>query len=72
MRDEGAATVDDRAARRASSPALGLELLGTYDSPVAGAEGNREAFALLRLPPSVQTLPPAGAAETLPAGEEPR
>jgi 23S rRNA (cytidine1920-2'-O)/16S rRNA (cytidine1409-2'-O)-methyltransferase len=30
--------------------ALGLELLGTYDSPVAGAEGNREAFALLRRP----------------------
>ncbi|MEO8275462.1 MAG: TlyA family RNA methyltransferase [Thermoanaerobaculia bacterium] len=29
---------------------LGLELIGTYDSPVAGAEGNREAFALLRRP----------------------
>jgi len=28
--------------------ALGLELIGTFDSPVAGAEGNREAFALLR------------------------
>ena len=31
--------------------ALGLDLVGTYDSPVAGAEGNREAFALLRRPP---------------------
>ncbi len=30
--------------------ALGLELVGTYDSPVTGAEGNREAFALLRSP----------------------
>ena len=28
--------------------ALGLELEGTFDSPVAGAEGNREAFAMLR------------------------
>ena len=28
--------------------ALGLEGLGTFDSPVAGAEGNRETFALFR------------------------
>jgi 23S rRNA (cytidine1920-2'-O)/16S rRNA (cytidine1409-2'-O)-methyltransferase len=28
--------------------ALGLELLGHYDSPVAGTGGNRETFALLR------------------------
>jgi 23S rRNA (cytidine1920-2'-O)/16S rRNA (cytidine1409-2'-O)-methyltransferase len=28
--------------------ALGLELAGLYDSPVAGMEGNRETFALLR------------------------
>lgn len=27
---------------------LGLSLVGTFDSPVTGAEGNREAFALLR------------------------
>lgn len=38
-------TIDLRAGELA---ALGFELLGTYDSPVAGAEGNREAFALLR------------------------
>ncbi|MFP5288776.1 MAG: TlyA family RNA methyltransferase [Thermoanaerobaculia bacterium] len=28
--------------------ALGLELLGLYDSPVAGTGGNRETFSLLR------------------------
>jgi len=28
--------------------ALGLDLVGTFDSPVAGATGNVEAFALLR------------------------
>jgi 23S rRNA (cytidine1920-2'-O)/16S rRNA (cytidine1409-2'-O)-methyltransferase len=28
--------------------ALGLECLGSFDSPVAGAEGNRETFALFR------------------------
>jgi 23S rRNA (cytidine1920-2'-O)/16S rRNA (cytidine1409-2'-O)-methyltransferase len=38
-------TIDERARDLA---ALGLELLGVFDSPVAGAEGNREAFALLR------------------------
>ena len=27
---------------------LGLACSGTYDSPVAGARGNRESFALLR------------------------
>jgi 23S rRNA (cytidine1920-2'-O)/16S rRNA (cytidine1409-2'-O)-methyltransferase len=30
------------------APQPSLELLGTYDSPVAGSGGNREAFALLR------------------------
>jgi 23S rRNA (cytidine1920-2'-O)/16S rRNA (cytidine1409-2'-O)-methyltransferase len=30
--------------------ALGLQPLGVFDSPVAGTGGNREAFALLRLP----------------------
>jgi 23S rRNA (cytidine1920-2'-O)/16S rRNA (cytidine1409-2'-O)-methyltransferase len=30
--------------------ALGLALLGTYDSPVAGVGGNREAFALYARP----------------------
>jgi 23S rRNA (cytidine1920-2'-O)/16S rRNA (cytidine1409-2'-O)-methyltransferase len=34
-------------ARRAEEiAALGLALAGTFDSPVTGAEGNREAFAL--------------------------
>ena len=28
----------------------GLALVGTFDSPVAGAAGNREAFALLARP----------------------
>ena len=47
MRDETLrrTTIELRAGELA---ALGFELLGTYDSPVAGAEGNREAFALLR------------------------
>jgi len=36
------------ARRAAELAALGLELAGTFDSPVAGMEGNREAFALLR------------------------
>ena len=39
------ATIEARAAELA---ALGFELAGQFDSPVAGAEGNREAFALLR------------------------
>jgi 23S rRNA (cytidine1920-2'-O)/16S rRNA (cytidine1409-2'-O)-methyltransferase len=38
------AVVGERAAALAE---LGLELVGTFDSPVAGAEGNVEAFALL-------------------------
>ena len=38
---------------------LGLDLIGTYDSPVAGAEGNREAFALLRKQSS-RTAEPTG------------
>jgi 23S rRNA (cytidine1920-2'-O)/16S rRNA (cytidine1409-2'-O)-methyltransferase len=29
---------------------MGLELVGTFDSPVSGMGGNREAFALLRRP----------------------
>lgn len=47
MRDEAlrSATIEARADELA---ALGVELVGTFDSPVAGAEGNREAFALLR------------------------
>jgi 23S rRNA (cytidine1920-2'-O)/16S rRNA (cytidine1409-2'-O)-methyltransferase len=46
VRDEAvrAAVVAERAAELA---ALGLDLVGTFDSPVTGAEGNREAFALL-------------------------
>jgi 23S rRNA (cytidine1920-2'-O)/16S rRNA (cytidine1409-2'-O)-methyltransferase len=45
----------DEAVRRATVErvvgelgALGLEPLATFDSPVPGAGGNREAFALLR------------------------
>jgi 23S rRNA (cytidine1920-2'-O)/16S rRNA (cytidine1409-2'-O)-methyltransferase len=47
VRDEAVrrAVVERRAGELA---ALGLELVGTFDSPVHGAEGNREAFALLR------------------------
>jgi 23S rRNA (cytidine1920-2'-O)/16S rRNA (cytidine1409-2'-O)-methyltransferase len=37
-------TIETRAAELA---ALGFGLAGLFDSPVAGAEGNREAFALL-------------------------
>jgi len=46
VRDEALrrATVATRARELAD---LGLFLVGTFDSPVAGAEGNREAFALL-------------------------
>jgi 23S rRNA (cytidine1920-2'-O)/16S rRNA (cytidine1409-2'-O)-methyltransferase len=49
VRDETvrAAVIAERAAELA---ALGLVLAGTFDSPVAGAEGNREAFALLGKP----------------------
>ena len=36
------------AERAAALAGLGLELVGTFDSPVAGAGGNVEAFALLR------------------------
>lgn len=39
--------IDERAAEIAL---LGLERLGTFDSPVAGATGNREAFALFTRP----------------------
>jgi 23S rRNA (cytidine1920-2'-O)/16S rRNA (cytidine1409-2'-O)-methyltransferase len=38
------------AARAEELARLGLELVGTFDSPVAGAGGNREAFALLSRP----------------------
>lgn len=49
VRDEAlrVATIDSRARELA---AFGLELSGWRDSEVAGAEGNREAFALLRRP----------------------
>jgi 23S rRNA (cytidine1920-2'-O)/16S rRNA (cytidine1409-2'-O)-methyltransferase len=49
VRDESLrrAVVAERAGELA---ALGLALAGTFDSPVAGAEGNREAFALLARP----------------------
>jgi 23S rRNA (cytidine1920-2'-O)/16S rRNA (cytidine1409-2'-O)-methyltransferase len=49
VRDEGARTAVI-AARARELAALGLELAGTFDSPVTGAEGNREAFALLVKP----------------------
>lgn len=51
VRDESLrqSTIELRARELA---ALGLELAGTFDSPVAGAEGNREAFAQLRRPPA--------------------
>jgi 23S rRNA (cytidine1920-2'-O)/16S rRNA (cytidine1409-2'-O)-methyltransferase len=42
-------TIEERARQLA---ALGLEPAGTFESPVAGAEGNRESFALFRRPPS--------------------
>ncbi len=45
VRDEAVRT--EIVARRAAEiAALGLELGGTFDSPVTGVEGNREAFAL--------------------------
>jgi 23S rRNA (cytidine1920-2'-O)/16S rRNA (cytidine1409-2'-O)-methyltransferase len=45
LRDEGRrrAVVEEAVA---GLEALGLRLAGTFDSPVAGAEGNRETFAL--------------------------
>jgi 23S rRNA (cytidine1920-2'-O)/16S rRNA (cytidine1409-2'-O)-methyltransferase len=46
----------------------GLELIGAFDSPVAGAEGNRETFALYRSPPSPSIpLPPRGGRGTAPS-----
>jgi 23S rRNA (cytidine1920-2'-O)/16S rRNA (cytidine1409-2'-O)-methyltransferase len=59
VRDESLrrSTIELRARELA---ALGLDLVGTYDSPVAGAEGNREAFALLRRPLGVDTSSAAG------------
>ena len=59
VRDEALrrSTIEQRASDLA---ALGLDLAGTYDSPVAGAEGNREAFALLRKPGLGMALPEAG------------
>lgn len=47
VRDDGLRR-ETIAARAAELAALGFELVGTFDSPVTGAEGNREAFALLR------------------------
>ncbi len=49
VRDEQTrvAVVAERARELA---ALGPDLVGTFDSPVAGTRGNREAFALLRAP----------------------
>lgn len=46
VRDEAlrAQVIAERARQLA---ALGFDLVGTFDSPVAGSEGNREAFALL-------------------------
>ena len=59
VRDEALrrSTIELRARELA---ALGLELVGTYDSPVAGAEGNREAFALLRRPLPASAFASAG------------
>lgn len=49
LRDEELRTriVERRAAELA---ALGLELVGLFDSPLRGARGNQETFALLRRP----------------------
>ena len=49
VRDEAVRrqVIDERVAQLA---ALGLELRGLMDSPVAGAEGNVEALALFALP----------------------
>jgi 23S rRNA (cytidine1920-2'-O)/16S rRNA (cytidine1409-2'-O)-methyltransferase len=51
VRDEALrrSTIDERA-RELS--ALRLELAGVFDSPIAGAEGNVEAFAWLLAPPA--------------------
>ncbi len=59
VRDEALrrSTIELRARELA---ALGLEMVATYDSPVAGAEGNREAFALLRNPHPGGTAPEVG------------
>ncbi len=59
VRDEALrqSTIQQRASDLA---ALGLDLAGTYDSPVAGAEGNREAFALLRKRRAGMALPGTG------------
>ncbi len=59
VRDEALrqSTIEQRASDLA---ALGLDLAGTYDSPVAGAEGNREAFALLRKRHAGMALPETG------------
>ena len=54
VRDESLrrSTIELRARELA---ALGLDLVGIYDSPVTGAEGNREAFALLHKPPALRS-----------------
>ncbi|MEO1088756.1 MAG: TlyA family RNA methyltransferase, partial [Acidobacteriota bacterium] len=48
-------TIDQRAA---DFTAMGLEVLGLFDSPVKGMEGNQEAFALCRYagPPTAAGL----------------
>jgi 23S rRNA (cytidine1920-2'-O)/16S rRNA (cytidine1409-2'-O)-methyltransferase len=67
VRDEALrrTTIDCRAGELA---ALGFDLVGTYDSPVAGAEGNREAFALLRrkAPADAPGVPEASASPLTP------
>jgi len=57
VRDEGVrrAVVEAVAGALAG---LGLEPLGRFDSPVAGMEGNRETFALLRMPGRLPEKPP--------------
>ncbi len=53
---KGGVIRDDELRRRViaqvveGAAAMGLEVAGTYDCPVPGAKGNREAFALLRRP----------------------
>ena len=58
VRDEAVRrqVIDERVAQLA---ALGLELRGLMDSPVAGAEGNVEALALFATPAPAASTPPA-------------
>ena len=60
LRDETARR--EVVARRAEEiAALGFSALGLFDSPVAGAEGNRETFALFRRPAAAAPAPSAAA-----------